>query len=167
MDDHSSKRLVTEHALAANPDPWAEASRRSRATGSLFGIAPGGACRAGTVASPAVGSYPTVSSLPRHAGAVSFLWRFPSGFPARALPGTVASWSPDFPRPDGRGHPAPLHIRGARHWPRKRQRETARRGQKQEPYQQTRVDRLRQAGSGIETPRAGRQGRHPRSRQRP
>jgi hypothetical protein len=26
------------------------------------------------------------------------LWRFPSGCPGRALPGTVASWSPDFPR---------------------------------------------------------------------
>ena len=29
--------------------------------------------------------------------AVSFLWRFPSGCPARALPGTDASASPDFP----------------------------------------------------------------------
>ena len=34
----------------------------------------------------------------RRAGAVSFLWRFPSGCPGRALPGTVALWSPDFPR---------------------------------------------------------------------
>ena len=34
--------------------------------GSLFGIAPGGACRAGPVARPAVGSYPTVSPLPRN-----------------------------------------------------------------------------------------------------
>ena len=32
---------------------------------SLFGIAPGGACHAGAVASPAVGSYSTVSPLPR------------------------------------------------------------------------------------------------------
>ena len=32
---------------------------------SLFGIAPGGACLAGSVARPAVGSYPTVSPLPR------------------------------------------------------------------------------------------------------
>ena len=31
---------------------------------SLFGIAPGGACRAGPVARPAVGFYPTVSPLP-------------------------------------------------------------------------------------------------------
>ena len=34
----------------------------------LFGIAPGGACRAGPVARPAVGSYPTVSPLPRERG---------------------------------------------------------------------------------------------------
>ncbi len=31
-------------------------------------------------------------------GAVCSLWRFPWGCPRRALPGTVASWSPDFPR---------------------------------------------------------------------
>ncbi|AGT08055.1 hypothetical protein JCM7686_0946 [Paracoccus aminophilus JCM 7686] len=31
---------------------------------SLFGIAPGGACLAGPVTRPAVGSYPTVSPLP-------------------------------------------------------------------------------------------------------
>ena len=31
-------------------------------------------------------------------GAVSFLWRFPWGCPRRALPGTLPSWSPDFPR---------------------------------------------------------------------
>ena len=34
---------------------------------------------------------------PRQNKAVCFLWRFPSGFPARVLPGTVALWSPDFP----------------------------------------------------------------------
>ena len=32
------------------------------------------------------------------AQAVCSLWRFPSGCPGRALPGTVALWSPDFPR---------------------------------------------------------------------
>ena len=64
----------------------------------LFGIAPGGACRAVLVAKDAVRSYRTVSPLPRNAcGAVCFLWRFPSGFPGRALPGTVVLWSPDFP----------------------------------------------------------------------
>ena len=39
----------------------------------------------------------------KRARAVSSLWRFPSGCPGRALPGTLASWSPDFPR--GRRHP--------------------------------------------------------------
>ncbi len=31
--------------------------------------------------------------------AVCSLWRFPSGYPGRALPGTLALWSPDFPHP--------------------------------------------------------------------
>ena len=30
--------------------------------------------------------------------AVFSLWRFPWGYPRRALPGTLPSWSPDFPR---------------------------------------------------------------------
>ena len=67
---------------------------------SLFGIAPGGACHAGAVASPPVGSYPTVSPLPARTKAVCSLWRYPWGCPRRALPGTIASWSPDFPRQD-------------------------------------------------------------------
>jgi hypothetical protein len=37
--------------------------------------------------------------------AVCFLWRYPSGCPARALPGTIALGSPDFPL--GSGCPAP------------------------------------------------------------
>ncbi len=39
--------------------PWAP-----RSPPCLFGLSPGGACRAGDVAAPAVGSYPTVSPLP-------------------------------------------------------------------------------------------------------
>jgi hypothetical protein len=31
----------------------------------------------------------------------SSLWRFPWGCPRRALPGTLPSWSPDFPRDQG------------------------------------------------------------------
>ncbi len=42
---------------------------------------------------------------PDLSGAVCFLWHFPWGRPRRALPGTVFSWSPDFPllaqRPPG------------------------------------------------------------------
>ena len=70
----------------------------------------------------AVGSYPTVSPLPRQAAAVSFLWHFPSGpavarLPGRTLSGIVFPWSPDFPptQPFGErvsGHPAGwrLHL---------------------------------------------------------
>lgn len=73
---------------------------------SLFGIAPGGACRAAPVASRAVGSYPTVSPLRPKRNAVCFLWRCPSDRSARALPGTVASGSPDFPRTVARPRPS-------------------------------------------------------------
>jgi hypothetical protein len=104
--------MVAHGPLAANPILWAKATlRRYRLPDQLrarilFGIAPGGACHAGPVASPPVGSYSTVSPLPMRTWAVSFLWRFPSGCPARALPGTIALWSPDFPRGNPRGHPA-------------------------------------------------------------
>ena len=40
--------------------------------------------------------------------AVFSLWRFPSGCPARELPGTVVSWSPDFPRAPRRTQPSSL-----------------------------------------------------------
>ena len=45
----------------------------------------------------AVGSYSTVSPLPARTQAVFSLWRFPSGYPGRALPAAVVLWSPDFP----------------------------------------------------------------------
>ena len=67
--------------------------------GSLFGVAPGGACHAVPVARSAVGPYPTVSPLPARMRAVCSLWRCPSALAGRALPGTVSPWSPDFPRP--------------------------------------------------------------------
>ena len=108
LDDHSSWRAVTGVLWLPTRTSRAEITLRAVSrTGvrdqprarPLFGIAPGGACRAVPVARPAVGSYSTVSPLPRiKSGAVSSLWRFPSGYPGRALPGTVLSWSPDFPR---------------------------------------------------------------------
>jgi hypothetical protein len=79
LDDHSSATSVTRCSQAANPGLWAEASlwrslllspaftfdgRRPFHTRPLFGVAPGGACRAGSVTSPAVGFYPTVSPVP-------------------------------------------------------------------------------------------------------
>ena len=95
-----------------------------RSASSLFGFAPGGVYNAISVARNAVGSYPTLSPLPRQhscppnrsigtmdrnaGGAVSFLWHFPWGHPRRTLSGTVLPWSPDFPLPckQNSGHPA-------------------------------------------------------------
>ncbi|SDO14048.1 hypothetical protein SAMN05216196_103526 [Lutimaribacter pacificus] len=71
LDGHSSKGTVAGAPPAAYPIPWARTCpaaisvARSARAGTLFGIAPGGACRAGAVASPPVGSYPTVSPFPR------------------------------------------------------------------------------------------------------
>jgi hypothetical protein len=119
LDDHSSANRVATAVKLPTRASRALASLRAvskafAATGPrarpLFGIAPGGACRAVLVAKSAVGSYPTVSPSPLRTGAVSSLWRFPWGYPRRALPGTLANGSPDFPRAppyDGtRGHPA-------------------------------------------------------------
>ena len=70
---------------------------------SLFGLAPGVVCHAGSVAGPAVRSYRTFSPLPsearRRRRAVRSLWHCPWGRPRRMLSGTVCRWSPDFPLP--------------------------------------------------------------------
>jgi hypothetical protein len=59
---------------------------------SLFGLAPGGVCRAADVATRAVRSYRTISPLPaplaRHLGGI-FLLHFPWARAPQALPGTV------------------------------------------------------------------------------
>ena len=61
--------------------------------------------------------------------AVCSLWHFPCGCPRRALPATLVSWSPDFPRtlrhaaarpPGGTRDRANRVWRQARHWPRAR-----------------------------------------------
>jgi len=67
---------------------------------SLFGLAPGGVCRAAGVAAGAVRSYRTFSPLPRctqRAAAVCSLWHFPWARARRTLSGTACPWSPDFP----------------------------------------------------------------------
>ena len=73
----------------------------------LFGLAPGGVCRAAAVTSDAVRSYRTLSTLPGRSPVDCFLWHFPWGRPRRPLTGTVVPWSPDFPRPAcaSRGRP--------------------------------------------------------------
>jgi hypothetical protein len=103
----------------------------NRQTPSLFGLAPGGACRAASVAVRAVRSCRTVSPLPQPVlgdlgrSAVCFLWRFPWGRPRRTLSGTVSPWSPDFPhpfrsaaiRPSDAGKDIALHLEN-REWSR-------------------------------------------------
>jgi uncharacterized protein YuzE len=84
----------------ARPTRMAGAERsRGFPLPSLFGLAPGGVCRAAPVARGAVGSCPTLSPLPGRprgcAGqpggrrAVCFLWHFPWGRPRRPFAGTV------------------------------------------------------------------------------
>jgi len=73
-------RSLLPDTSSCQPDPpWSKRTLRAVSrkrdqprAGVLFGIAPGGACRAAPVASGAVGSYPTVSSLPcMHGGLFS------------------------------------------------------------------------------------------------
>ncbi len=107
-DDHSSCPAVAGGVMLPTriPEP-----KRVRA-GSLFGIAPGGACRAGPVASPAVSSCLTVSPLPRMRGRL-FSVALSLGFPRpgvtrhrRSVESGLSS------KPSSRGHPA---IRSALH----------------------------------------------------
>ncbi len=66
----------------------------------LFGLAPGGVCRAVDVATDAVRSYRTLSPLPFRRMAVCSLLHFPSAHAAQALPGTLPCGARTFlPRP--------------------------------------------------------------------
>jgi len=99
-DGHSSATPVAGRLKQPTRTAGLETCRGSRPAPSLFGFAPGGVYHAGPVAGPAVGSYPTLSPLPRRqctGEAVCFLWHFPWGRPRRPLAGTVFPWSPDFP----------------------------------------------------------------------
>ena len=102
--DHSSWRAVANVPLAANPDHSGSGVPAHTGAWSLFGIAPGGACRAGPVTSPAVGSYSTVSPLPRMRGSL-FSVALSLGFPRPGITRHRALWCPDFPR-ESRDHPA-------------------------------------------------------------
>src|ERR1700689_3313529 len=66
---------------------------------SLFGLAPGGVCRAADVATRAVRSYRTISPLPaplaRHLGGI-FLLHFPWARAPQALPGTLPDGARTF-----------------------------------------------------------------------
>ena len=97
------------------PGQWAGKDPGPKPVPPLFGLAPGGVCRAATVAGHAVRSYRTVSPLPlsarRRTEAVCFLWHFPWGCPRRPLAVTVPSRSPDFPPPGVAGAMATFRVR--------------------------------------------------------
>src|SRR6202020_560635 len=84
VDSHSSGMRVATHLKRPTRKPmWATCGVGSRTThrlASLFGLAPGGVCRAVGVATFAVRSYRTISPLPaplaRHLGGI-FLLHFP------------------------------------------------------------------------------------------
>lgn len=94
-DDHSSRTPVS--GRLARPTRAAvrkQTSRRYAGVPPLFGLAPGGVCRAIVVTGDAVRSYRTISPLPPRPGldlglAVSFLWHFPWGYPRWVLPTTL------------------------------------------------------------------------------
>ena len=76
-DGHSSWVSVSTSLVAIHPDGQNVRTRPTKSTPSLPNLAPGGACRAVSVAGVAVRSYRTISPLPMQASAVCFLWRFP------------------------------------------------------------------------------------------
>ena len=105
--DHSSRMPVTRHLV----QPTRTAFRKQNPP---LPCKQDGACRSYLVLLPVGFTVPPLLpgarcalTAPFHpylalAGkAVCFLWHFPWGRPRRALPGTVFSWSPDFPLPAG------------------------------------------------------------------
>ena len=108
--------------LAANPGGGAGPPPRPPASGRksqprlrrppLFGLAPGGVCRAAPVAGGAVRSCRTLSPLPgaRRGRAVCFLWHFPWGRPRRPLTGTVVPVEPGLSSSPG-ARPGPAAVR--------------------------------------------------------
>jgi hypothetical protein len=108
LDGHSSGRGVARAPQAANPDAWG----RSHPPG-LPPRHPYSALLPVGLAVPLLLPVARWALTPPFhpcrapkAAAVSFLWRFPSDRSARALPGTVASGSPDFPRTVARPRPS-------------------------------------------------------------
>ena len=102
--------------LAANPGPSGEATLPLGAE-PLLGVAPGGACRAGPVARPAVGSCPTVSPLPPACGGGLFSVALSLGLPPPGVTRHHACMEPGLSsdgshRPRSSGHPRKRADRG-------------------------------------------------------
>ena len=104
-DDHSSGPAVTGGLELPTRASRAEASlpryprRDQPARGPYSALLPVGLAVPVRLPVPRWALTPPFHPDPGERGAVCSLWRFPSGCPGRALPGTAASWSPDFPRP--------------------------------------------------------------------
>ena len=130
----SSRRPATIHlgppsptGSCSQPGPSGRKKPRSvSSTRSLFGLAPGGACRAADVAAGAVGSYSTVSPLPRtgaRGGLFSVALSLGSPRPGVTrrhsfLESGLSSSPRRSPRPPGHprvarlcGNPAPVNAR--------------------------------------------------------
>jgi hypothetical protein len=117
-DGHSSGTAVAR-GLMQSTRTTSRRRLRAIALSSLSDLAPGGACRAASVAGSAVGSYPTVSPLPAHplgagrGGLVSVALSLgfgvapsPAGrYPAPCLRGARTFLAPGLEEP-ARGHPA-------------------------------------------------------------
>ena len=94
-DGHSSGAVVADRLV--RPYPGASGGPPA----PLFGLAPGGVCRAVPVTGDAVSSYLAFSPLPRaFAGGGSFSVALSSGSPPPGVTRHLALWSPDFPRRD-------------------------------------------------------------------
>jgi len=103
LDDHSSAPMLARGGQAANPDLGLKRPCGGIPEGTGPARSPYSALLPVGLAMPVRLPVPrwalTPPFHPCHACmAVCSLWRCPSGCPGRALPGTVASWSPDFPR---------------------------------------------------------------------
>ena len=103
-DGHSSGPRITARLKRPTRRLWrtepARAQRPKPQAPSLFGLAPCGVCPARCITAAAVRSYRTFSPLPRQAGAVCFLWHFPSTGLEPGLPDVIrhtALRSSDFP----------------------------------------------------------------------
>ena len=142
LDGHSSKDGVATAPLAANPDRKAKTCPCAVPIWhcSRWGLPCRDCCQ------PRGGPLPhrftlTTRDRLRSLDAVSFLWRFPLGYPSRALPGTVVLWSPDFPPDAASLTSRPAAIRPSAPAPTMRprgpgQRQTAQRCRPARPCQQ-------------------------------
>ena len=98
-NDHSSGIAVTGNLKRPTRKHAGTRAATCVAT-SLFGLAPGGVCRAAKCCHWRGALLPhrfTLTSFIAEASAVYFLLHFPSAHAAQALPGTSSARSPDFP----------------------------------------------------------------------